>query len=157
MSGEEDMARGNPDSANPGEDSAELPARPVCLHCLRPCDPLQFYCRHCDSSDVINPLASYMPFVRIRFECGFFGRAWRRLWYDQQASFTLRAACLLVVTLWAPIMLFVGVPLFILDKVPQPRMRIATVILFVVAAVVILMVLIRLSLFGGAISPVPIR
>jgi len=98
-----------------------------------------------------------MPFVRIRFECGFFGRAWRRLWYDQQASFTLRAACLLVVTLWAPIMLFVGVPLFILDKVPQPRMRIATVILFVVAAVVILMVLIRLSLFGGAISPVPIR
>jgi hypothetical protein len=46
-------------------------AWPVCPKCLKPCHPLQNYCPNCDSNEVLNPLASYMPFERIRFVYGF--------------------------------------------------------------------------------------
>ena len=45
-------------------------AVPVCPNCLEACHPLTFYCPKCGSNDVINPLASYMPYVRIRFNIG---------------------------------------------------------------------------------------
>jgi len=61
-------------------------ARPLCPKCLKPCHPLQNYCDSCDSNDVINPLASYMPFVRIRFNIGMLGKMWRVIWYDEEAS-----------------------------------------------------------------------
>jgi hypothetical protein len=59
------------------DDFIPADAQPVCMKCLRPCHPLQYYCDKCDSNDVINPLASYMPIERIRFQCGFYGDMWR--------------------------------------------------------------------------------
>ncbi len=41
-------------------------ALPFCPQCLKPCNPLQYYCDNCDSNETISPLASYMPFVYIR-------------------------------------------------------------------------------------------
>ena len=61
-------------------------ARPICVKCLEPCHPLQHYCANCDSNEVINPLASYMPFVRIRFNIGMLGKLWRRILYDKHTS-----------------------------------------------------------------------
>ena len=45
-------------------------ALPVCPGCFEPCDPLTFYCPNCGSNETINPLASYLPFVRLRFNVG---------------------------------------------------------------------------------------
>lgn len=61
-------------------------AQPLCPKCLKPCHPLQNYCGNCDSNEVINPMASYMPFVRIRFNIGMLGNLWRRIWYDKHTS-----------------------------------------------------------------------
>jgi len=74
-------------------------ACPLCSNCLKACQPLQYYCDGCDSNEVINPLASYMPFVRIRFAIGMVVRAWRKMLYDQEASMTFRLVCLLIIIL----------------------------------------------------------
>ena len=92
------MSEGDQDNpaARDYEDAGDLDdefipagAWPVCFKCLKPCHPLQFYCDSCDSNEVINPLASYMPFVRIRFECGIYGKIWRKVLYDKEASIVI--------------------------------------------------------------------
>ena len=80
-------------------------ARPLCPKCLKPCHPLQNYCDSCDSNDVINPLASYMPFVRIRFNIGMLCKMWRRKWYDKEASIIFRLLCWFVIILFTLIFL----------------------------------------------------
>jgi len=69
-------------------------AMPLCLKCLTPCHPLQYYCDNCDSNEVVNPLASYMPFVRIRFNIGMLGRLGYRVLYDKDISIILRVILL---------------------------------------------------------------
>jgi hypothetical protein len=69
-------------------------AQPLCPKCLRPCEPLQYYCGSCDSNEAINPLASYMPFVRIRFHIGMAVKAWRKTLYDKERSIIFRLFCL---------------------------------------------------------------
>jgi hypothetical protein len=69
-------------------------ARPVCFKCLRPCDRLQYYCGVCGSSEAINPLASYMPFVRIPFNIGMAVKACRMALYDKETSMIFRFICL---------------------------------------------------------------
>ena len=76
-------------------------ARPLCPNCLKPCHPLQNYCDNCDSNEVINPLASYMPWVRIRFNVGMVVKVWRKMLYDQEASIAFRLLCLFVIIWWA--------------------------------------------------------
>jgi hypothetical protein len=56
----------------------DQPPQPVCPNCLTPCSPLDYYCPHCGSNEALNPLASYMPFVRLRFTTGLAGRLWDR-------------------------------------------------------------------------------
>jgi hypothetical protein len=96
-------------------------ARPVCLKCLKPCHPLQYYCDSCDSNEVINPLASYMPFVRIRFRCGFCGDMWRLVLYGKESSILLRSLCLFLTIAFAPTLIIVGLPLFLIDKIEKPE------------------------------------
>ena len=76
-------------------------AWPLCPNCLSPCNPLQNYCSNCDSNEVINPLASYIPFVRIRFNIGMVVKAWRKMLYDKEASILFRLVCLLIIVLFA--------------------------------------------------------
>jgi len=80
-------------------------ARPICPKCLSPCHPLQYYCHNCDCNEVINPLASYMPFVRIRFNIGMLCKMWRLIWYDKEARVIFKLACLFVIMLLALIFL----------------------------------------------------
>ena len=115
-------------------------ARPVCLKCLKPCHPLQNYCDSCDSNDVINPLASYMPFVRIRFRCGFCGDMWRKVLYDKEASIILRSLCLFMTIAFASTLIIVGLPLFFIDKIENPELQrtVETVFYILVAALLII-------------------
>jgi len=71
-----------------GLDDESIPAgaQPICPECLTPCHRLQYYCDNCGSNETINPLASYMPFVRIRFNVGMYGKLWRRIWFDKYTS-----------------------------------------------------------------------
>lgn len=75
---------------------------PICPKCLRECDPRTYYCPHCDSNEAIDPLASYMPFVDIRFVCGFYGKAWRTIWYNKEASAVRKLLCLVLIIYFAP-------------------------------------------------------
>jgi len=105
-------------------------AQPLCLKCLTPCHPLQNYCHNCDSNEVINPLASYMPFVRIRFIYGAYGKMWRKIWYDKDASIMFRLFCLLSITFFAPVLLIVGLPYLFIGQIKNAKLRETITIVF---------------------------
>jgi len=128
-------------------------AVPLCPNCLTPIHPLQYYCHVCDSNEAINPLASYMPFVRIRFVYGFFGKLWRIIWYDDEFPMALKFACLLVITLFAPILLIVGLPLLLIGKIPEPKLRAITTAALYLIAFLLLAIFIYFYVFRTALSP----
>jgi hypothetical protein len=105
------------------DDFIPADARPVCIRCFEPCHRLQYYCDKCDSNEVINPLASYMPFVRIRFWCGFCGDMWRTVLYDKEASVIILSLCLFMTIAFAPILIIVGLPLFLIEKIENPKLQ----------------------------------
>ncbi len=53
-------------------------AKPLCPRCLQPCDPHQYYCTNCGCNEAINPLTTYIPYVRIRFNIGILIKLYRR-------------------------------------------------------------------------------
>ncbi len=99
------LADENNDAQKLNDDFIPDDAWPLCPNCLKPCNPLQNYCANCDSNEVVNPLASYMPFVRIRFNIGMFCKMWQRKWYDKEASIIFRLACWFVIILFTLIFL----------------------------------------------------
>ena len=115
-------------------------ARPVCIKCLKPCHPLQNYCYNCDSNDVINPLASYMPYERIRFRCGFCGDMWRVVLYGKEASIILWSICLFLTIAFAPILIIVGLPLFLIEKIENPNLQRTLKTVFYVILLPLLMI-----------------
>jgi hypothetical protein len=133
-------ARDNKKAEQVGDEFIPADARPICLKCLKPCHPLQYYCDNCDSNDVINPLASYMPFVRIRFRCGFCGDMWRKVLYDKEASIILWSICLFMTIAFAPILIIVGLPLFFIDKIENPQLEktVETVFYILLAAILLI-------------------
>ena len=135
------MPAGDIKQAEPVDDEF-IPADslPICLKCLKPCHPLQNYCDSCDSNDVINPLASYMPFVRIRFRCGFCGDMWRTVLYDKKVSIMLRSLCLFMTIYFAPILIIVGLPLFFIDKIGNPQLEKTVEAVFYIFLIAILII-----------------
>jgi hypothetical protein len=99
----EEFQRFSPDGVSPD-------ALPLCPQCLKTVDPLDYYCPHCGSDEVINPLAAYMPFVRIRYMYSAFGKMWRKLW-DGEAGFFMSIVYILLFINLAPILLVVGTPI----------------------------------------------
>ena len=79
------------------DDFVPADAQPVCPKCFEPCNRLQNYCDKCDSNEVINPLACYMPFVRIRLNVGMLGRLGRRIWSDKQTPFFWKVIFLILI------------------------------------------------------------
>ncbi len=124
-------------------------ALPLCSKCLKPCNPLQNYCDSCDSNDVINPLASYMPFVRIRFMCGFCGDMWRTVLYDKEASIIIWTLCLFMTIAFAPILIIVGLSLFLIEKIENPGLqrRVETVFYILLVLLFILYFILGYLLF----------
>jgi hypothetical protein len=126
-------------------------ARPVCPNCLKPCNPLQNYFDNCDSNEVINPLASYMPLVRIRFNIVMLCKIWRRICYDEHTSLILKLFFLFIITLGVLFLPIAGLPLLLIGKISEPKLRDVTIIAFWVIAIAMLMVLIYFNIFARAI------
>lgn len=130
-----------------GDDFVPEDSLPVCPKCLTPCHPLQNYCGNCDSNEAINPLASYMPFVRIRFVYGTFGKMWRKIWYDKDTSVINRLFCLFMIIVFAPVFLVLGLPFFLTVKIKPPFLQnVVTIILYIIA-LILLMALVSFSKF----------
>ncbi len=109
--------------ANVSDDFVPEDAWPVCPKYFQPCNPLQNYCNNCDSNETINPLASYMPFVRIRFTTGMFGKIWRRILDGRDTPIALTLFFLIPLVMGAPIILFVGLPLLMISKIKNARLQ----------------------------------
>jgi len=90
-------------------------AVPVCPNCLEPCDPLANYCPNCGSNEAINPLASYMPFVDLRFRVGMIAKLWRKAWSSNTGR-GLRLFYMGVFILFMPILFVIALPFVIVDK-----------------------------------------
>lgn len=123
-------------------------ARPVCMKCLKPCHPLQYYCDKCDSNDAINPLTPYIGFVNIRFNYGIFLTMWRRIFHDRDTSTSTRLFYLFMLTMFVPIILVTGVPLLLIFKIPR-SVRKTTIIALCIAAIFLLIFFGLGKLFTG--------
>ncbi len=122
-------------------------ARPVCPNCLKPCHPLQNYCDKCGSNQVINPLAAYMPFVDIRFNYGGFCTMWRKIWHSEDTTVTLKWLYLFIIVIFAPVILVLGLPFFLTNKIRNPTLQRAIIIVFYFLAFVLSMLLVSLRRF----------
>jgi hypothetical protein len=113
--------------------------RPVCPNCFRPCDKFQEYCPNCGSNEPINPLASYMPFVRIRFHAGMYHKLWRKI-FSPGVPLLHKVFFILVILIGAPVLLFIGLPLALIEKVQDVEFRNTLKLIFwviILSAVVI--------------------
>jgi hypothetical protein len=102
------------------EASLYADAKPLCLDCLCECDALSYYCRHCGGFNPINPLAAYMPFVRLRLGCGLYCTAWRRIWYDKDISAAFRTLLILFICFATPVFTVVALLFLFLCKDSTP-------------------------------------
>ncbi len=51
---------------------------PVCITCFEPVDPLVHYCANC--GEATANWTPYLPFINIRWQVSFWGRAWEQAW-----------------------------------------------------------------------------
>ncbi|MHC4623564.1 MAG: hypothetical protein ACYS4W_06645 [Planctomycetota bacterium] len=136
---------------------------PVCPKCLTPCHPLQNYCANCDSNQAINPLASYVPFVNIRFNYGAFGIMWRKIWYDKETSKAVKWLYLTVIILFTPIVLIFGLPTVLTERIENPELRNTVktvayfVLIFLVTFLLISWLLRPIALIGPVVPYHPER
>jgi hypothetical protein len=129
-------------------------AWPVCPKCLTPCHPLASYCSNCDSNQAVNPLATYMPFVNIRFNYGAFGIMWRRIWYEKETSAPVKWLYLVVIVLFAPIVIVFGLPAIATSRIKGARLRnVATIVLYAVLILLALFFLLQWVLRPA--TPIP--
>ena len=136
------------------DDFIPADAQPVCMKCLRPCHPLQYYCDKCDSNDAINPLTPYIGFVNIRFNYGIFLTMWRRIFHDRDTSAATRLFYLCMLTMFVPIIMVMGVPLLLIFTIPR-SVRKTTKIALCIAAI-FLLIFFGLVMFVAGLSTRPI-
>jgi hypothetical protein len=113
-------------------------ARPVCLKCLKPCHPLQYYCDKCDSNNGINPLTPYIGFVNIRFNYDIFLTMWRRIFHDSDTSVAARLFYLCMLAMFVPEFLVVGVPSLFIFKIPRSERKMTIITLCIIAVVLVI-------------------
>ena len=86
---------------------------PVCHKCFEPYSRYDHYCKNCGVT--VGQYTAYMPFVNIPFFAEFFGRLWRRTWFEKNVPWYARLFSLILVFLLAPIMLL-GLPFVYFEK-----------------------------------------
>ncbi len=119
-------------------------ATPVCPMCLQPCDPKTYYCPRCGSNSPINPLASYMPFVDIRFKTGMVGRLWHRSVEEPDAGILKRVALLVMAVFYSPLILL-GLPWAMAEKL---RKRDYRQVLFMIPGLLLLLLYLWILVSG---------
>lgn len=119
-------------------------ALPLCPKCFKPCRPLQYYCDSCGSNDAINPLTPYISFLNIRFNYDIFCTMWRKIWCEKETRAVGRLFYLFMFIVYAPILLMIGLPAFLIYKIPQKQVRKA-ILTAIVAIIIVLLVLYAFS------------
>ena len=99
----------------PLDETFDQEPQPLCPNCLNPCNPLDYYCPHCGSNETLNPLASYMPFVNLRFQIGMWGKLWTRC-LSRQTNWIMRCLYLALFLLFYPFFLLIALPLAIFER-----------------------------------------
>ena len=90
-------------------DESDSPEKetPLCLKCMRPVDPLHYYCPHC--GEATGQLTPYIPFVNIPWQTRIWGQMWRQVW-SSDVSFAGRLFRLFMIIWNVPIMLVGLIP-----------------------------------------------
>ncbi len=133
------MPAGDIKQAEPVDDEfIPSDARPVCLKCLKPCHPLQYYCDKCDSNNAINPLTPYIGFVNIRFNYDIFLTMWRRIFHDRDTSVAARLFYLCMLTMFVPMILVMGLPLLLVFIIPRSARKMTIITLCIIAVVLVI-------------------
>ena len=130
------------------EDAGGGDGGPVCPECLRPWDGVGYYCDHCGGNEAMNPLASYMPFVRIRFNAGMVGKVWRRFVGGQAVSIWRRVFDLMIVLVYFPF-LVIGLPFVVYSKWRKGKIRDLRRVLICVFIVVMIVVCFFMVVYLG--------
>lgn len=143
LSDGDSQAGGEPDDEFIPED-----AQPLCLRCLKPCHPLQYYCDKCGSTNAVNPLTPYIGFVNIPFNYGIFITMWRKTWYDENTSMMGRFIYLFMIAMFVPVFLLFGLPLLLVYKIPEGKLQKGTVAVLYFVAIVLFIFLMNLRIRG---------
>lgn len=95
-------------------------ASPVCVTCLAPvADPTQHYCPVC--GNVTGEFTRYIPFLNIPFNYSLFATLWAKI-RNPAVPPASRLVALVVILLFVPPMLVVGLPILLYCKL-RGRMR----------------------------------
>ena len=131
-------------------ESLDADAKPLCPECLNECDAHWYYCDHCNAFSPINPLAAYMPFVRLRMVCGFYITAWRRMWYDQDMSGAFRMLFAFFLCFAVPYFTFIALLflVFCKDSTPGVSTKLKTSLIPAMLIFFLLQILLHLSRIG---------
>jgi hypothetical protein len=92
----------NAENANTKEQQDQPGETPLCLRCMRPVDPLTYYCPHC--GEATGQLTPYIPFVNIAWQTRIWGQMWRQVW-SADTSIPGRLLRLFLVICYAPVLL----------------------------------------------------
>lgn len=90
----------------PSDGSEHAEEQPLCMQCLSPVDPLEYYCPKCGFAT--GQLTPHIPFVNIQHYTNFMGRMWRKIWFER-ASPATKLLCFFMIVLSAPFLLL-GLP-----------------------------------------------
>ena len=86
----------------------------VCERCFTPvAHSRQHYCAKCGTAT--SDLARYIPFVNIAFNYSIFATLWQRIRQPETPA-AHRVIAMIIILIFAPVMLAVGVPLLIYNK-----------------------------------------
>lgn len=92
----------NFDEVDDGSDDG--PVLPLCLECMMPVDPLDYYCSNCGQA--CNYLTQYIPFVNIRWSVNFYVKMCRQIW-SREVSIVGRIFRLFMIIWFFPLVLIV--------------------------------------------------
>ena len=92
----------NVENTNLQEQQDQQKETPLCLRCMRPVDPLAYYCPHC--GEATGQLTPYIPFVSIAWQTRIWGQMWRQVW-SREVSVPGSVLRLVLIIYYVPILL----------------------------------------------------
>ena len=84
------------------EEQEQGPPTPICIRCMKPIDPLAYYCPHCGEAS--GQLTQYLPFVNLRWIVSVWGKMWRQV-FSRDISISGRLLRFILITWNVPILL----------------------------------------------------
>ena len=80
---------------------------PLCLNCLRPVNPLNYYCPHC--REATGQLTPIIPFVNIPWQAHIWSRMWQQVW-SKEISLWGKLFRLFMIIWFVPVILIGIIP-----------------------------------------------